>query len=297
TMRAVSSFLHQIQWFNFAILFSVVCCGLYGFTLVFQVKLLTLIWTFVCAFISGLGVTAGVHRYWCHRSYKATFSLRALLCFLQTLAIQNSILNWATNHRVHHKFSETDADPHNANRGFVFSHIGWIVMKEHPSVDEKRNIMDVSDLLEDKVVAFQHRYYGILVLLIGVMFPTLVPVLFWGESFTFAFFLNMSRYCVLLNSVSMINSVAHIWGYRPYDDTIGPAENSICAFAAMGEGYHNYHHVFPHDYRTSELGMKLNITASFIDMMEKLGLAYDLRTMSNEVITERKRKNLLRKEQ
>lgn len=65
---------------------------------------------------SGLGVTAGVHRLWAHRSYKARFPLRAMLMIFQTMAFQDSAYHWARDHRVHHKYSETDADPHNATR-------------------------------------------------------------------------------------------------------------------------------------------------------------------------------------
>uniref|UniRef100_H2YF36 Fatty acid desaturase domain-containing protein n=1 Tax=Ciona savignyi TaxID=51511 RepID=H2YF36_CIOSA len=281
-------------WDNLAALCLVVGSGLYGFFIMFQVKVLTLIWAFLCAITTGIGVTAGVHRYWSHRSYKATLPLRIFLAFLHTLALQNSVVNWATNHRVHHKYSETDADPHNAARGFFFSHIGWLITKEHPLVDEKRKVMDISDLLEDKVVAFQHRHYPVLALLIGLVFPVAVPVVCWGEALSSSFFICMARYCFLLNSISMVNSVAHIWGNRPYDKDIGPADNKITAVLAIGEGYHNYHHVFPHDYRTSEFGMPFNPTTMFIDLMAKWGLAYDLRSMSDKVLADRKRKNALK---
>lgn len=66
--------------------------------------------------ISGLGITAGAHRLWAHRSYKARFPLRVLLAAFNTIAFQDCALHWARDHRVHHKFSETDADPHNATR-------------------------------------------------------------------------------------------------------------------------------------------------------------------------------------
>jgi hypothetical protein len=38
--------------------------------------------------IAGIGVTAGAHRLWCHRSYKAKWPLRLLLCIFQTAAFQ-----------------------------------------------------------------------------------------------------------------------------------------------------------------------------------------------------------------
>jgi stearoyl-CoA desaturase (delta-9 desaturase) len=59
---------------------------------------------------------------------------------------------------------------------------------------------------------------------------------------------------------------------------------------AHGEGWHNYHHVFPWDYKTSELGTKFNLSAVFIDLMAKLGLAYDLKSVSDEMIQARRKR-------
>ena len=76
---------------------------------------------------------------------------------LKTTFLQNSIFDWARDHRVHHKFSETDADPHNAKRGFFFSHIGWLLVRKHPDVIEKGKRLDLNDLYNDPVVMLQHR--------------------------------------------------------------------------------------------------------------------------------------------
>ena len=107
--------------------------------------------------IGGLGITAGAHRLWAHRTYKAKTPLRILLAFFQTLAVQNSIYEWCRDHRVHHKHSETDGDPHNAKRGFFFSHVGWLLMKKHPEVFRKGSKISCDDLLADSVVAFQKK--------------------------------------------------------------------------------------------------------------------------------------------
>lgn len=71
--------------------------------------------------------------------------------------IQNDIHEWARDHRVHHKYSETDADPHNATRGFFFSHVGWLLCRKHPLIREKGKGIDMSDLEKDAVVAFQKK--------------------------------------------------------------------------------------------------------------------------------------------
>lgn len=80
-------------------------------------KQLELITATLILFLGGQGITAGAHRLWAHRTYKAKLPLRILLCIFQTMAFQNHIYEWVRDHRVHHKFTDTDADPHNARRG------------------------------------------------------------------------------------------------------------------------------------------------------------------------------------
>ena len=75
-----------------------------------------------------------------------------------SMAAQNSIFECARDHRVHHKYSETDADPHNAERGFFFAHVGWLLMKKHPDVITKAQQSDLTNLYSDKIVMFQKRY-------------------------------------------------------------------------------------------------------------------------------------------
>lgn len=70
---------------------------------------------------------------------------------------------WALDHRVHHKYSETDADPHDVRRGFFFAHVGWLFTTPHPEVIAKRRAIDMSDLEADPIIMWQKRQeaYGI----------------------------------------------------------------------------------------------------------------------------------------
>ncbi|XP_013062343.1 acyl-CoA desaturase-like [Biomphalaria glabrata] len=249
----------------------------------------TLLWTALMYYFAAMGITAGAHRLWSHRSYKGKLPLRIFLAICNCISFQNSIFEWARDHRAHHKFSETDADPHNAKRGFFFAHIGWLLVKKHPDVKEKGKMIDLSDLTNDPVVVFQDRHYKKLILLFCFILPTFVPVYFWGESFHIAFYIAaILRYTLVLNATWLVNSAAHMWGQRPYDERINPAENLGVAFCATGEGFHNYHHVFPHDYSTSEYGWHFNLTTMFIDTMYFLGQAYDRRKIPMDVIMKRK---------
>lgn len=120
--------------------------------------------------------------------------------------------------------------------------------------------------------------------------PTIVPVIFWNESIVIAYFVPaILRYVFTLHTTWLVNSVAHMWGNKPYDKNINPAENMFVSLGAIGEGFHNYHHTFPQDYATSELGsFVFNFTKVFIDAMAFFGLAYDRNKISEEVVLKRR---------
>ena len=205
------------------------------------------------------------------------------------IAFENDIYEWSRDHRVHHKYSETDADPHNAMRGFFFSHVGWLLSKKHPAVMVKGKSIDCSDILADPLVRFQRRHYLKLVALFAFVLPTLLAYYGWNESLITSFAIcGVLKYLVTLHATWLVNSAAHMWGNKPYDKHIGPSENNFVTVGAIGEGFHNYHHTFPFDYAASEYGIKINLTTLFIDSMAKIGWAYDRKTVSQEIIRQRK---------
>ncbi|CAG2172888.1 unnamed protein product, partial [Oppiella nova] len=190
----------------------------------------------------------------------------------------------------HHRYSETDADPHNAKRGFFFAHMGWLMCRKHPEVTIKGKEIDMTDLLADPVVRFQHKYYYPLVALIWLIIPVSVPVLCFGETWFDSFLLNCFRYVISLHQAWLVNSMAHIGpAYKPYDKYINPRESRTVTYLALGEGYHNYHHTFPGDYSASEYGWKdnWNIATAFIDMFACIGWAYDRRRPTEAVVKAR----------
>jgi fatty-acid desaturase len=95
--------------------------------------------------------------------------------------------------RLHHRGTETNADPHNAKRGFFFAHIGWLLVRKHPAVRSAGKKLNMSDLEQDPLVMFQHRHCVLCFLLVGVLLPTVVPHLLWGETLTTAYFMAAVR--------------------------------------------------------------------------------------------------------
>ncbi|CAH2245033.1 (11Z)-hexadec-11-enoyl-CoA conjugase [Pararge aegeria] len=281
-------FRAQIRWPDLIVQVSLHCVSIYGFYLMItnQVKFLTTLFVFATIYTSGLGITAGVHRLWSHRAYRARMPLRILLALLFTITGQRDIYTWALDHRVHHKYTETVADPHDINRGFWFAHVGWLVLTPHPAVEDRRIALRKTslDLLHDPVVKLQKKFFIPLFLLLNVILPVAIPMYFWQETLLNSFVVSfVTRFTITLNIAFCVNSFAHIWGNKPYDRFIRSVENKMVSLAALGEGWHNYHHVFPWDYRTSELG-RLNVSTSFIDFFAKIGWAYDLKAATSLMI-------------
>ncbi|XP_070503876.1 acyl-CoA Delta-9 desaturase-like isoform X3 [Chironomus tepperi] len=267
---------------------------------------------YVLYIASGLGITAGAHRLWTHRTFEAKWPLKLMLVIFNTIAFQNSLFHWCRDHRIHHKFSDTDADPHNATRGFFFSHCGWLMIKKHPHVIAAGKRVDLSDLENDSFVMFQKNHGLWMFVLFCFILPTYIPYYFWNESLWNSWLIpTCLRYAAVLNITWCVNSLAHIWGHKPYDKSILASQNVFVSIIALGEGWHNYHHVFPWDYKvmnlykgchksviimslisqTAELGnYRLNLTTMFIDFMAKIGWAYDLKTVNKEIVDKRKKR-------
>jgi len=284
----------EIVWKNVGLFAFLHLGSIYGLYLMLTGAVMWQTWIFIVLlyFASGLGITAGAHRLWAHRSYKAKIPAKLILLLFDTLALQNDVIEWARDHRVHHKYSGTDADPHNAKRGLFFSHMGWLLCRKHPEVKAKGVNIDVSDLKADPLLAFQHKYYKTLAVLVCFVMPTVVPYFAWGESLEVAYFTAaLFRYCAVLHATWSVNSFAHMFGMRPYDKGINPRQNIGVTLATVGEGWHNYHHTFPYDYRSSEFGWKINITTMFIDFLALLGWVYDRKAVSKEAIYRQKEKH------
>ena len=196
---------------------------------------------------------------------------------LNSMANQTSLYHWSRDHRVHHKHSETGADPHNATRGFFYAHIGWLWLKKPKEVVLAGKDMDFSDLLEDPVVRFQDKLDPWFNQYMCFLFPAQVCKYFWGEDMYLAFLVaGCSRYIFVLHGTFLVNSAAHLYGDHPYDVLSYPAENPFVSCFAIGEGWHNWHHKYPYDYATSEFGClaQYNPSKMVIDILAALGLVW-----------------------
>jgi stearoyl-CoA desaturase (delta-9 desaturase) len=203
-------------------------------------------WFAVLLYANGLAITTGYHRLWSHRTFDAHWTVRLVLMLFGTMALQNSVLHWAANHRSHHTHVDDDErDPYSAGRGLWFSHIGWM-LRAWPSGEADYN--SVRDLQKDPILAFQHRWYLPLALTLNLGVPL---ALGWLHGDLWGVFLlaGVLRLVVSHHFTFLINSAAHAFGRQPYSDEHSARDNGWLAFLTYGEGYHNFHHQFAHDYR------------------------------------------------
>ncbi|KPM05319.1 stearoyl-CoA desaturase-like protein 2 [Sarcoptes scabiei] len=291
--RKSSRYQLEIVWRNVFLMTSLHLAAIYGlFLMTFYAKYATLLMHNLSVIILGLGITCGAHRLWAHRSYEASLGLRIFLMLLNSSSLQNDIYVWSRDHRTHHKFSETDADPHNVCRGFFFSHIGWLLCRKHPDVRQFGQTISMSDLEEDIVIQFQRKFYRPLSILMTFIVPTVLAWFCWNEDFFIALLTTMTRYTFTLHATWLVNSAAHLYGRQPYDCRMRPSDNLFVEYISIGEGYHNYHHVFPQDYSASELSwtMDYNFSTLFIDLCAWFGLVWNRKKIDPKMIAERVRR-------
>ncbi|OUR94839.1 hypothetical protein A9Q84_17165 [Halobacteriovorax marinus] len=244
----------------------------------FDINQLWLGVVFYC--LTGLSITAGYHRLFAHRSYKANSLVKLFFLTFGAAAFQNSILKWGSDHRLHHNKVDTEADPYNINEGFFYAHMGWILLKDNDTVKEKY----AKDFYRDPLVLWQHKYYLIISAVFGIIMPTVLGGVLFG-SYLGGFALGaMGKVVVLHHSTFFINSLCHCLGSKPYTDTNTAKDSWFMALLTFGEGYHNFHHYFQNDYRNGIMWYHFDPTKWLINIFEKFGMAWDLKVVSSKKI-------------
>jgi len=231
-------------------------------------------------FISGMGITMGYHRLFSHKSYQTNVFIEWILMIFGSLALENTILKWSSDHRKHHNKAETEDDPYSITKGFWYAHIGWVI--ENTS-EEKNKVVGVKDLEKKSAVRFQKKYYfsiaiigGFIVpYLIGLSFDRPIGALLWG---------SFLRVTLVHHATFFINSLCHYVGRRTYDSESTARDSWFMSLFTFGEGYHNYHHKFPYDFRNGISWFAFDPSKWFINILSLFGLTKNLRRTKEYLI-------------
>lgn len=272
--------MKRLNWLHVPLLASIPIIGLYGLLTV-PLRWQTLLLSIAYYVFSGIGITGGYHRLFAHKAYTATKPLRIFLMLAGSAAVEGSIKWWSHGHRAHHKYVDTDKDPYAATKGFWYAHIGWMLVRT-----DKHRIgrTSIDDLLADPIVRFQHKYYIPIALVMSFVLPTLIAGLGWGDYAGGYFYAGVIRLCFVHHSTFFVNSLAHFAGDAVYTDRHTARNSFITALLTLGEGYHNFHHEFPSDYRNGIEWYQYDPTKVFIRLMEILGLASNLQRFPHNEI-------------
>lgn len=244
TMRKPPLATANVSFFVAAHVLALVAAPLWGILVGFSG------WTWLTAgliwLFSGLSITAGYHRLWSHRSYRAAWPLKLFFVVFGTFALQNSVLVWCARHRVHHRFvDDSERDPHSIRTGFWHAHIGW--MLRHWSSSEV-DFEQIWDLERDPILKWQHKHYWLLTWFLNLGVPVALGFLA-GDVIGMILLAGAVRLVFSQHCTFFINSLAHTWGKRHYSDDNSSRDNGWLALLTWGEGYHNFHHAFQADYR------------------------------------------------
>ncbi len=231
----------------------------------------------VLAWISGgLGITLGFHRLLTHRSFRTPRWLEYALTLCGCLAWQGGPVEWVGTHRLHHKHSDRDHDPHSPSHGFTWSHILWTL---HRDLDGIQPRLAAKDLIRDPIMNRIDRSFFVpqLVLaavLLGAGWAIGGPRLgagwvVWGVAL---------RTVVVFHVTWFVNSAAHTWGYRNYPDT-GECSTNLwwVALLGFGEGWHNNHHAHPRSAAHGLRWFEVDVTWWTIRALSWAGLAWDIK--------------------
>jgi stearoyl-CoA desaturase (delta-9 desaturase) len=262
-----------------------------------RVTLLDIILATLFFVVSGHGLTAGFHRMFTHRSFKATRWLKVTLAIAGSLGVQGSLISWVANHRRHHAYTDTSGDPHspyeygtgvwNQIRGALHSHVGWLFLSQ--PTDEARW---APDLIKDRdAVVISRLFPAFVVVSLGL--PMLIGWAFtqtWRGAVGGLIWGGLIRLFVLHHATYSVNSACHIWGRRPFAtrDTDRSTNFAPLAVLAMGENWHNLHHSFPTLARHGVDRHQLDSTARLIQFFQWSGAAWDVRWPVAEVLDARR---------
>jgi len=240
-----------------------------------------------------ISITAGYHRLWSHRAYEAHWLVRLFFAIGGTYAVQNTILHWSSDHRIHHTHVDNnEKDPYSAKRGFWYSHMGWMI--RHYNLNPNTDFENCKDLKKDPIVMFQHKHY--LPLVLGLNFGAPILLGLWhGDLIGMMLLAGVARLTISHHLTFFINSLAHVWGKQPYSDKNTSRDNPIIALLTFGEGYHNYHHSFQRDYRNAIRWWQYDPTKWLIRSLSVIGLAKNLYRTPLEYIETERAQMLLKK--
>ena len=238
--------------------------------------------------VFGQSITICYHRMLAHRSFKPPKWLERTWVVISLCCLQDTPAKWVANHRLHHRVSDQQPDPHSPFVNFLWSHIGWLYFRNEYTRSAGMLQKYAKDILQDPFYMYLEKTWaGPLIYLVHVF-------LYYVIGFIVGYFLEGSLYAGFIFGMSLmiwgalvrtvlvwhvtwsVNSLTHIFGYRSYETDEESRNNWFVTLLTFGEGWHNNHH---HDQVSASMQHRwweIDLNFRLIKFLEKLGLAYDV---------------------
>jgi len=265
-----------------------------------HVACLLAVWTGVSAVAVGVclalyvvrmfAITAGFHRLFAHRTYKTGRIFQFLMGFVGTASYQKGPLWWASHHRRHHLYADTEEDLHSPIAHTMWrSHVGWFLLRNSQTTEWKL----IPNLVKYRELHWLDRFYSVppallaaSMFLLGFVLERYAPglgtsgwqMLAWG------FFIST---VLLYHGTFTVNSLAHVFGSRRYATQDGSRNNLFVALITLGEGWHNNHHHYPSSERQGFFWWEIDVSHYTLRALSWFGIVWDLRTPPSSVIAPR----------
>lgn len=263
-MMKISSFFKRVSW---PVVISIAAMHVGAVAALFFFSWPAIFVTLPLLWLTGyFGITLGFHRLLTHRSFKTPKWFEYFVTLCGCLAWQGSPMRWVGVHRVHHKHSDEDTDPHTPNHGFLWSHIFWTLCKDKPSYGPYEF---THDLYKDAFHRFMNKWFWVPQILLAIILFLIGgwPFLLWGVCV---------RTVIVYHITWLVNSATHTWGYQTFETKDRSTNLWWLAFLTAGEGWHNNHHAFQ---RSAAHGLKwyeIDTTYLTIKLLKCVGLAKDV---------------------
>jgi fatty-acid desaturase len=279
---------YRIDWLNTLTIAS------YHVLALFALMPMFLNWTAVIVAIIAarlfglLGVNVGYHRLLTHRSFKCPKWLEHSLVVIAVCCAEDTPARWVAVHRRHHEKADERTDPHTPVAGFLWSHLGWLLVQNPDLL--RLNIYGryAKDILSDPFYRALERNYGQLKIVLMqfniFFFAGLAAGLARGDSYVESVTLAVSiviwgvivRTVFVWHQTWAVNSLTHMWGYRSYSTDEDSRNNWFVGYVAHGEGWHNNHHADQRSARHGHRWWELDTTYLTIRLLAKFGFAWDI---------------------
>ena len=233
-------------------------------------------------------ITGFYHRYFSHRSFQCPRWVSTLGALVGATAAQRGPLWWAAHHRHHHRHSDQEHDTHSPVKQHVlYSHIGWILSPKNFATD-KQMVKDLAQRIELRLL---DRFDWVMPLVLAaccwllgwwLQYAGLATgpwqMLIWG--------FVISTLCCH-HATFTINSLAHLWGSRPYQTSDDSRNNALLALITLGEGWHNNHHRYAASTRQGFRWFEIDITWWCLIVMSWFGMVSKMKPVPEKIMQER----------